>query len=108
VDLQDSPAFQSHGVALLSIAFDSAQEMAPAVQSYGISVPMLTDDIRAVSEAYGVLEWAVATGEPGHTFVLIGPDGKIAWIQDYGAPQNRGVMYVDPDEIAAEVGRALP
>jgi hypothetical protein len=60
-----------------------------------------------VSEAYGVLEWAVASGEPGHTFVLVGVDGRIAWIQDYGAPQNRGVMYVDPEEIAAELEQAL-
>jgi hypothetical protein len=38
---------------------------------------------------------------------LVGADGRIAWIQDYGAPQNRGVMYVDPEEIAAELEQAL-
>jgi peroxiredoxin len=81
--------------------------MAPTRQEYGIAIPMLTDPDHRVSETYGVLEWAVASGEPGHTFVLVGADGRIAWIQDYGAPQNRGVMYVDPEEIAAELEQAL-
>jgi alkyl hydroperoxide reductase subunit AhpC len=81
--------------------------MAPTRQEYGIAIPMLTDPDHRVSETYGVLEWAVASGEPGHTFVLVGVDGRIAWIQDYGAPQNRGVMYVDPEEIAAELEQAL-
>ncbi|MBC8331482.1 MAG: hypothetical protein H8E28_05830, partial [Anaerolineae bacterium] len=48
-------------------------------------------------------QWAVATGEPGHTFVLVDADGKIAWIQDYGAPQNRGVMYVPVEELVSEI-----
>jgi peroxiredoxin len=107
VDLQASTAYQSLDVPLLSIAFDPPAQMAPTRQEYGIAIPMLTDPDHRVSEAYGVLEWAVASGEPGHTFVLVGVDGRIAWIQDYGAPQNRGVMYVDPEEIAAELEQAL-
>ena len=50
---------------------------------------------------------SVGTGEPGHTFILVGADGKIAWIQDYGAPENRGAMYVDPLEISANVKAEL-
>jgi subtilase family serine protease len=64
---------------------------------------MLSDGAGTVSQAYGVLEWAVASGEPGHTFVLVDKDGEVAWVQDYGSPENRGVMYVPVDEIVAEV-----
>lgn len=90
-------------VALLSIAFDTEAEQLTAIQEYGIDVPMLIDVEHDVSEAYGVLQWAVGTGEPGHTFVLVDENGEVAWIQDYGAPENAGVMYVPPDEIAENV-----
>jgi peroxiredoxin len=107
VDLQNSKEFQALNVALLSIAFDAPDEMMPAKESLGIEVPMLTDSDHRVSQAYGVLQWAVATGEPGHTFVLVSRQGDVSWIQDYGAAENRGVMYVDPGEIAAEVGQRI-
>jgi peroxiredoxin len=107
VDLQNDPELQELGVAFLSVAFDSPEEQAPAAQELGIHVPMLSDSDHSVSQAYGVLQWAVKSGEPGHTFVLVDQQGDVAWIQDYGAPENRGVMYVEPEEIAAEVRAAL-
>ncbi len=107
VDLQNSQEFQSLDVPILSIAFDSAAEMAPEGQALGITIPLLSDSDHSVSRACNVLQWSVGTGEPGHTFILVGADGKIAWIQYYGAPENRGVMYVDPLEIAANVKAEL-
>jgi alkyl hydroperoxide reductase subunit AhpC len=108
VDLQNDPDFQALGVEVLSIAFDDQDEQFAGMMEYGIiSVPMLVDDEHSVSNEYGVLEWAVGTGEPGHTFILIDPQGKIAWIQDYGAPENRGVMYVPVDELIFEVTEHL-
>ena len=91
-------------MAVLSIAFDSLEEQASSMVEYGITdVPMLIDADHAVSEAYNVLKWAVGTGEPGHTFILVDGDGKIAWIQDYGAPENGGLMYVPVEELTAEI-----
>jgi peroxiredoxin len=74
---------------------------------YTITTPLVSDEGGHVAQAYGVLRWAVPSGEPGHTFVLVDGDGDVAWIQDYGAPENRGVMYVAPEEITQEVMRAL-
>jgi peroxiredoxin len=108
VDLQNDPGFQALDVAVVSIAFDSADEQAAGAQEYGIqSVPMLVDDTHAVSELYDVLQWAVRTGEPGHTFILIDAEGMIAWIKDYGAPENGGLMYVPVEELAAQIAEAL-
>jgi peroxiredoxin len=108
VDLQNDADFQALGVQVLSIAFDSVEEMAPEVEALGItSVPMLSDAGHEVSEAFGVLEWAVGSGEPGHTFALVDRQGRLAWLQDYGAPENRGVMYVPVAELTAEVRKAL-
>ena len=108
VDLQNDPTFQALDVSVLSVAFDSAAEQTQGIAEYGIQdTPMLVDADHAVSKAYDVLKWAVATGEPGHTFILIDANGKIAWIQDYGHPDNRGVMYVPIDELTYEVSNHL-
>ena len=89
VDLQNDPEFQQLGVELVSIAFDSPSELAQGAAEFGItSVPLLSDSEQDVSQEYGVLKWAVATGEPGHTFILVDEDGKVVWIRDYGAPEN--------------------
>lgn len=109
VDLQNNADYQALGVPVLSIAFDPVEEMSPEAQALGITtVPMLSDADHTVSEAYGVLQWAVKTGEPGHTFVLVDQDGRIAWIQDYGAAENRGVMYVPVEELTQRLLEALP
>ena len=108
VDLENDGEFAYLDVQLVSIAFDSPEVLSAAGAKYGVGpTPLLSDPDGSVSEAYEVLQWAVATGEPGHTFVLVDQDGRIAWIQDYGAPENRGVMYVETSEIATEVARAL-
>jgi len=107
VDLQQDPAFNQLGVALLSISFDPADELAPEITSLGIEIPMLIDTDHAVAAEYGVLQWAVATGEPGHTFVLVNSRGQVAWIRDYGAPQNGGTMYVPVSELVDQIQRAL-
>lgn len=108
VDLENDSEFTDLDVELVSIAFDSPEVLAAAGAEYGVGpTPLLTDPEGSVSEAYDVLQWAVGTGEPGHTFVLVDRDGEIVWIQDYGAPENRGVMYVEPLEIATEVAQAL-
>lgn len=64
---------------------------------------MASDSNGSVSESYGVLQWKVASGEPGHTFVLINSDGEVTWIRDYGAPQNGGVMYVPPQDLVSQI-----
>jgi peroxiredoxin len=109
VDLQNDPAYQALGVPVVSIAFDSLDEQAPEARALGItSVPMLSDTEHAVSQAYDVLQWAIASGEPGHTFVLVDADGRIAWIQDYGAPDNPNrTMYVPLAELTQKVGEAV-
>jgi len=105
VDLQNDPAL---GVAILSISFDPAEQQQGVKEEYGITVPMLVDADHAVSEAYDVLQWAVASGEPGHTFILVGADDTIKWVRDYGAPQNGGLMYVPVDELVEQIEANLP
>ena len=74
VDLQESPEFQDLNVAYLSIAFDSIEDLSEMAAEFGTDIPLLTDPNGQVSASYGVLQWAVGTGEPGHTFVLVDED----------------------------------
>ena len=109
VDLQNSAQFQALDVQVVSIALDSTAEMAPEALALGItSVPVLSDPDSRVSEAYDVLQWAVANGEPSHTFVLVDAAGKIAWVRDYGSPDNPNqTMYVEVSELVKQVKEHL-
>ncbi len=107
VDLEGSSEFQGLDVAILSIATDTVEQLDTAVQQFGVMSPHLSDAGGQVSEQYGVLRWAMPSGEPGHTFVLIGKDGTIKWIRDYGALENGGLMYVSVNEIVSEVRTRL-
>lgn len=105
VDLQNDAAFQELNVQIISIAFDSAAEQLAGMGEFGISdVPMLVDSSQEVSKQYDVLKWAVGTGEPGHTFILVDAEGKVAWIRDYGSPKlENPVMYVPSSQLVSQI-----
>src|SRR2546427_8805337 len=108
VDLQKSTEFQALGVEVLSISPDSVQAWAKEDSSMGIHIPTLSDGGNRVATAYGVMRWEMPSGEPGHTFVLVGLDGRVSWIRDYGAPEHGGVMYVLPKDLIAQLDAHLP
>jgi peroxiredoxin len=107
VDLQRDKAFEDLGVQLIAISPDPVTVWKHEGGSLGVTVPMLSDPGNTVWLKYATPGWMMATNEPGHTFFLVGSDGKIAWLRDYGAPQHGGAMYVAPHEIVSQVQQAL-
>ncbi|MBA3691396.1 MAG: redoxin domain-containing protein [Actinobacteria bacterium] len=107
VDLQGDEGFSSTGIALLSIAMDPPADWRRSGNELGIELPMLSDEGNRVATEYGIMRWAMAGVEPGHTFVLVDADGRIAWVRDYGAPEHGGSMYVAPQEVLDQVSTAL-
>jgi peroxiredoxin len=107
VDLQRDKAFEDLGIQLLAISPDPVSASKQEGGTLGVSVPMLSDPGNAAWMKYGSPGWLMPTGEPGHTFFLVGGDGKIAWLRDYGAPEHGGAMHVAPDEIVSQVQQAL-
>lgn len=107
VDLQNDATFQSLGVALVNVGIDPLSNLTAAAQEWGITTPLLSDADSQVSEAYGVLQWAMSNGEPGHTFILVGQNGEVKWIRDYGSAENGGLMYVPVDELNQEITQRL-
>jgi hypothetical protein len=69
----------------------------------GIIEPMLSDAGNRVWFRYGSASWMMPTNEPGHTFVLVGASGRVAWLRDYGSPEHGGVMYVPPQDIVNQI-----
>jgi peroxiredoxin len=107
VDLQNSSDFQATGAQLISISTDPADVQAPEARALGITVPMLVDD-GSVTEMYGADEFALANGEPSHTFALVNADGDLVWFKDYGAPDNPNrTMYVEVDELVRFIQQEL-
>ena len=39
--------------------------------------------------------------------MLVGADGTVLWVQDYGAPENGGSMYVPVEELVQHIGERL-
>jgi peroxiredoxin len=105
VDLHESKKFEALDVELLSVAPDAPEDWLRAGRQYGVREfdNVLSDEGNGVATSYDVMQWRAATGEPGHTFVLVNEAGKIAWVKDYGAPEHGGVMWVDPDELVREL-----
>lgn len=108
VDLQEDKSFRDLGVELLSLSPDPLDAWRQEGRDIGIRDfdGVLTDPENKVARSYGVMRWAVGS-EPGHTFVLVDESGEIAWLQDYGALENGGVMYVLPHEIVRQVSDHL-
>jgi alkyl hydroperoxide reductase subunit AhpC len=107
VDLQKSGAFKNLGVELLSLSPDPVSAWRDEGGGMGISLPMLSDPDNKVWLKYGTVDWMMASNEPGHTFILVDPDGKVAWVKDYGAPESGGMMYVSPDELSRALEKHL-
>lgn len=109
MDLQGSKEFEELDVELLSISPDHPETWQEVGEQYGLRTPLLSDPKNVVASRYGVMAWRVPrdapieSAEPGHTFVLVDEAGQVAWIRDYGAQENGGLMYVPPADILREI-----
>jgi len=107
VDLQNNRRFRATGVELLSISPDSVSAWRDEGEQYGLTLPTLSDEGNRVANAYGVMQWGMPSGEPGHTFLLVDADGTVAWFRDYGAPEHGGAMYEPPDQLTPLIEEQL-
>lgn len=80
---------------------NSASQVAGELRRFDVRTPYLVDPDGTTSRAYKTLGTGHRANLPGHSFVLIGPDGRIRWRGDYPG------MWVEPKQLAATVARNL-
>jgi peroxiredoxin len=89
--------------AVVSITTDPAPLIAQKTADERLTTPVLSDPNLAVSQAYDANQYGMmGTMRDGHSFVLVGPDGRIRWRADYGgAPKY--TMFVPTEKMLADL-----
>lgn len=89
------------GVTIVPVVMNPSGQVAAELQRFGIRTPYVVDPGGAVSRVYKTLGTGHHANLPGHTFILVGPDGTMKWRGDYPG------MWVEPAELTAAVQAQL-
>ncbi|MGH3682391.1 MAG: peroxiredoxin family protein [Natronosporangium sp.] len=88
---------------LVTITVDPPDRLAQKMRDDGLSSIALSDSDLAVSTQYSAEQYGMMGGStPGHSFLLVDPDGTIAWRADYGGAPDY-TMYLPVDAILADL-----
>ena len=108
-DIQsNSNQFHDLGIdQIVSITTDPLHALQQKVADEGLALPVLSDPTLAVSQAYTANGYGMmGNSRDGHTFIVVGPDGRIEWRADYGgAPKY--TMYVPIPNLVADIRAGL-
>lgn len=92
--------FAKSGIVVLPIVMNTAAQIQPDMDRFGVKTPYLLDD-GTVSKAYDTLDKGMHKGLPGHGFVLIDKDGNQRWQGNYPS------MWVEPATLLSEATSRL-
>ena len=100
--------FRALGIdAMVSITTDPLDALKQKVADEGLSTPILSDSSFSVSQAYNANQYGMMQGSSdGHSFLAVGPDGRIRWRADYGGSPNY-TMYVPISTLLANMKEGL-
>jgi peroxiredoxin len=100
--------FKALGIdTIVSITTDPLDALQQKVADEGLTIPVLSDPQLAVSRAYSANSYGMmGTSRDGHTFIVVGPDGRIRWRADYGGSPNY-TMYVPVPNLIADIRAGL-
>ena len=91
----------------MSITVDPLSALQQKVADEGLTIPVLSDQSIAVSQAYTANSYGMmGNSRDGHTFIVVGPDGLIKWRADYGGSPNY-TMYVPISNLLADIRAGL-
>jgi peroxiredoxin len=101
---KEMPKFRALGVGeIVSITTDPLDAITQKARDEGFSIPVLSDPDGRVSDSYAARDYGMmGHNRDGHSFILVGRDGKIVWRADYGgAPKY--TMFVPVDVLLAQL-----
>lgn len=90
-------ALSERGIELVPIMVDPADQVAHEAQRFGIDRPILIDEDKEVSHAYGMLGQYGHGDRPSHSFALVDSDGRIEQTIHYAT------MFVPLEELLADL-----
>ena len=95
--------------SMVTITTDPADLLEQKVRSERYFMPVVADTSVAVSQAYHANDDGMMGKKSrydAHTFIVVGPDGKILWRGDYGGAPNY-TMYIPVPDLLADMTRGL-
>lgn len=100
--------FRALGIdTVATIAIDPLSALKETAADYNLSTPVLSDAGVSVSRAYTANDYGMmGKSRDGHTFIVVGPDGRIRWRADYGGPPKY-TMYLPVPDLLADIGLGL-
>lgn len=108
---KDLRKFRALGIGpIVSITTDPVDQIKQKVEDEGITIPVL-GDVGAKfssSSAWGTnaYQMQMMGDRNGHTFILVGKNGRIRWRADYGgAPKY--TMFVPDDRLLADLRQGM-
>lgn len=103
---QNEAALTAAGIdEIVSITTDPVDLVARKMADEGLTTPVLSDPTLAVSWAYTTNRYGMmGDSRNGHSFVLVGPDGKITWRADYGGAPDY-TMYLPTENMLADLAQ---
>ena len=92
---------------VVSITTSPADLVAQKVRDDRLTTPVLSDPDLKVSKSYSANSFGMmGDSRDGHSFMLIGPDGKLRWRADYGGAPNY-TMYLPVDRMLADMRQMM-
>lgn len=93
--------------SVVTIASDPVDVMRRVAKDMSLSYPVLSDPDLAVSSAYHANDYGMmGRSRDGHSFVLVGPDGRIRWRADYGGAPDY-TMYLPVPNLIADMRQGM-
>jgi len=108
-DIEKNPDdFRALGIdTIVSITTDPVNLVLKKTADEAIRTPILSDPDLAVSKSYGTNSYGMmGDSRNGHTFVVVGPDGRILWRADYGGAPDY-TMYLPVPDLLADLRHGL-
>lgn len=100
--------FQAAGIdKVATITGNSLQTLKQKAAAEGLRTPVLADPDLRVSRTYNANQYGMmGSSADGHSFIVVGPDGRIRWRADYGGAPNY-TMYVGISNLLNDMSPAL-
>lgn len=106
----DSHLAEFHALGIdevVSVTTDPLDAITQKARDEGITTPVLSDANLSASNAYHTNQYGMmGASRDGHSFVVVGPDGRIEWRADFGGAPNY-TMYVPVSTLLTDLRQGL-